>query len=136
MATIRRPRTTYRANRRVKQVFHDCSPEKLEEAASRAVYVSSPYHLNPKSGRVPASRRYPGASKCDEKWTLEMATEALRDAIRAGFVSHDWRGDFPRNAWYKDGPVVYEATLSNREQGAYHAYPLNEKEERPRGLEE
>lgn len=135
MARIRRPRKTYRPKRKVKRICSDCSSQRLEEAAHRAVYEGSPYHRNPKAGRIPASRRYPAASKCDQKWTLDLATKALQEAIRAGLVSDDWRGDFPRYAWYQDGLVLYEAVLSNQERGSYHGYPLNGKEEWPQGLE-
>jgi hypothetical protein len=65
-----------------------------------------------------------------------MATAALREAIENGLVSGDWPGDFPKHVWYKDGPVVYEARLTNKEQGTYHAYPLNGPEEWPRGMNE
>jgi hypothetical protein len=46
----------------------------------------------------------------------------------------EWRGVFPRYAWHKDGEIVYQAVLSNEEQGDYHAYPLEDPQEWPRGM--
>ena len=46
----------------------------------------------------------------------------------------DWRGSFPRYTWHHDGQTVYEAFLSNQETGEYHAYPLSEEREWPKGL--
>ena len=58
----------------------------------------------------------------------------LRMALRRGAVSGHWEGRFPRYVWYKDGTVVYEARLVNRELGEYKGYPF-ERKEWPVGLE-
>lgn len=106
----------------------------LDATAQRARYDPSPYHCQgTNKPLLPRARLDPPASKCDAKWTLAAALEALKAGIRCGWVSEAWQGDFPRLVWYKDGPVVYEARLSEREQGAYHGYPI-EEEEWPRGL--
>jgi hypothetical protein len=79
-------------------------------------------------------RPFPHASKCPSWWDLIGATRALKEAIRIGCVSAEWRGGFPRFAWYMDGETLYEAALSNQDNGEYHAYPLESRNEWPKGL--
>jgi hypothetical protein len=134
MAKARRPQKTARPKRKTKRIQSGIAREVLVQAASQAKYESSPYHRNPKSGKIPVGRRYPAASKCHEKWDVKLAERALRQSICKGLVSDNWKGDFPRKVWYRDGAVVYEAVLSNHHQGTYHGYPLNSPEEWPHGL--
>ena len=84
-------------------------------------------------GNFPATRRWPHASKCPPKWDRDAATRALREATRAGRVSAEWDANFPRFVWHLDveGETLYEARLSNRELGEYHAYPLEDPREWP-----
>lgn len=124
--------TSLRPNRRIKSVWKECPSEDLKDAAGRAIYEGSAYHRQ-RGGGATSGRRYPAASKCDDGWTLDSATQALREAISKGQVSEAWKSGFPRNVWYVDEEVVYEAVLHNEGVGAYHAYPLN-NEEWPRGL--
>lgn len=135
---IKRPHFTaaLRPNRRPRSIWRECPAERREAAAAVVIYEGSPYHRRGGAGQPTATRRYPAASKCDAKWTNELATQALRSAILQGLVSpdDDWRGSFPRYVWYRDGAVVYQAFLHNEGSGAYHAFPLN-KEEWPVGLE-
>jgi len=133
---IRKPIQIRIKRRRVKRIWRDCPWERLEAAAKNAKYRGSPYHCTTRNkGIVAAVRPYPLASKCADKWTHEVALKALVDGIKAGLVSDDWRGGFPRNVWFLDGVVVYEALLSNQVLGEYHGYPLNSREEWPTGLE-
>lgn len=120
-----------RPNRRPRSIWRECPTERLEAAVKKAWYEGSPYHR-----QGGARRRYPAASKCDTKWTQDLATAALRDGIRQGLVGPEieWRGEFPRYVYYMDDAVVYQALLHNEVSGAYHAYPLN-KDEWPVGLE-
>jgi hypothetical protein len=109
--------------------------EQQSQAAARAEYLSSEYHRPAGSAmgsRTAVRNRF--ASKCDPKWTLETATLALKSAILQGRVSTECRGIFPRYAWHQDGDTVYQAVLSNEEQGHYHAYPLESSEEWPKGM--
>jgi hypothetical protein len=105
----------------------------LRNAAQTAQYRSSPYHrvTGSRMGTFSVTRRWPHASKCPPQWDREVATRALREAIRAGRVSADWDGNFPRFVWHLEGETLYEARLSNREQGEYHAYPLEDRREWP-----
>lgn len=111
---------------------------KLKEAGQRAVYAGSPYHRAAMSslGGAPTARRWPHASKCPPVWNQGSTTHALREYIRAGRVSADWdeEATFPRLVWHKDGETLYEARLSNRELGEYHAYPLEDRREWPANI--
>jgi hypothetical protein len=79
-------------------------------------------------------RDWPFASKCEAHWTIQTATRALRNAILSGYVSADWRGGFPRYVWHREGELVYEAFLTNQNQGHYKAYPLETQAEWPSAL--
>lgn len=81
-------------------------------------------------------RRWPHASKCPAEWDRQSATRALREAIRAVRVSADWDegSDFPKFIWHLEGETLYEARLSNRELGEYHAYPLEDRREWPANI--
>lgn len=110
---------------------------RLIAAGSQARYVSSPYHRpsGSKMGR-PVGRKWAHTSKCNPKWSRADATRALRQAITAGNVSPIWDGGFPLHVWYMDDDdVLYEARLSNRESGEYHAYPLEDRREWPKNFQ-
>lgn len=116
-----------------------CGPgviNELKAAAGTASYGGSPHHrpANSKMGSSAPPRRYPYASKCDPSWDKPSATNALREAMRAGRVSKAWEGHFPRYAWHLMGTVLYEARLTNQATGEYHAYPLEDKREWPTNL--
>lgn len=118
-----------------KEVRKDPRPNDLAKAAERAHYVGSPYHKLPGAEMgPPATRRWPHASKCERTWTRESATRALKEAIRAGLVSEEWRGEFPRYVWHVTKEAVYEGILSNQDGGDYHAYPLEDERQWPKGL--
>jgi hypothetical protein len=124
-----------RRRRHVKILMHLAPDQALLDAAELARYVSNPYHRPPGSPMgQPIKRPYPHASKCPPTWELGAATRALKEAIRAGWVSPDWRGGFPQAVWYKDVEIVYQAVLSNRTSGEYHAYPLESRDQWPKGL--
>ncbi|MBV9497632.1 MAG: hypothetical protein JOZ54_25580 [Acidobacteria bacterium] len=55
-------------------------------------------------------------------------TSWLREAITRGAFGTLWEGNFPRYVWFKDGDVVYEGRLINRELGEYKGYPLEQNE--------
>lgn len=101
----------------------------LREIARRVSYIGSPEHKEtPSFAGQPRPRA--DASICDRRLAQdrEQVTEWLRTAIQRGAVSRLLEGDFPRYAWYKDGAVIYEARLVNRELGEYKGYPLNDTE--------
>jgi hypothetical protein len=107
----------------------------LKNAADVAIYRGSPYHRTRQSRMgSSADRAWPDASKCDRRWTQETATRVLRGSIRDGQVSASWIGRFPKLVWTLVDDVLYEARLSNRVLGEYHAYPLEDKREWPQNL--
>ena len=105
----------------------------LANLAARASYVGSPEHKDSVSfAGQPRPRG--DASLCPrEIQDLEVITGWLRSAIREGSTGAPWEGDFPRYVWHREGDVVFEARLVNREKGSYKGYPLNE-DERPPGI--
>jgi hypothetical protein len=72
----------------VKILMHLAPDQALLDAAELARYVSNPYHRPPGSPMgQPIKRPYPHASKCPPTWELGAATRALKEAIRAGWIS-------------------------------------------------
>lgn len=69
------------------------------------------------------------ATRCPRDLTEEQILGWLREAIAAGDVGGLW-GDqpYPQLAWKRVGDSVYEARVSNAEQGWYHGYPLDRTE--------
>jgi hypothetical protein len=133
---LSKPEKVKRKAGAIKRVGVGFSEAQLVAASEGARYIGSPYHRMHGSLMGPAvARRYPHASKCPITWTFETANRALKDAIRKGHVSQDWDGGFPLWVWYKAAETLYEARLSNRDQGAYHAYPLAEEREWPVNLQ-
>jgi hypothetical protein len=105
----------------------------LEKAAQSAAYMNhGDYHCHSDRGQPPKARAKP-ASRCPRRWKTEVATDALRMAIRAGLVSETWEEDFPRHVWHVDGDIVYEARHTRGPSGSYHAYPI-EVGDAPQGV--
>lgn len=99
----------------------------LDGLANRAEYVGSPEHKAAPSF-VGQPRLRADASCCPPEINRSTACEWLRSAIRRGAVSTHWEGDFPRYVWHKEGDIVFEGRLVNREVGAYKGYPLHKDE--------
>ncbi len=105
----------------------------LHTASQVAEYISSPYHraAGSRMEGPTTGRRWPHASKCPPNWDRRAATRALREGLRAGRVSAQWVGNYPKFVWHLEGETLYEARLSNTERGEYHAYPLEDRREWP-----
>jgi hypothetical protein len=103
--------------------------------AALARYIGSAEHKAYPSF-AGAARLRSDAFKCDPKYRDPSAiTTALQQAILRGWVGR-FDGAFPQYVWgWLDG-VLYEARLSNRVAGQYHAYGLEPMEypEDPIGL--
>jgi len=109
--------------------------EALKTIETRVTYTGSAYHRSVGSKAGPVARRAGLTSKCPPNWTNPLATAALRLAIREAKVSCYWEGaGFPRFVWYLEGDVLYEARLTNRENGEYHAYPLEDQRQWPKNF--
>jgi len=101
----------------------------MADVAEHVRYIGSAEHKDTPSfaGRL---RPRADASLCPRELVheLERVTQWLRSAIARGAVGELWEGEFPRYAWHKEGSVVYEARLVNRDLGEYKGYPLDETE--------
>jgi hypothetical protein len=106
---------------------------KLVNAAAAAIYGSSEYHCRGPKGEPPKRRAKP-ASICPRKWNNDEATEALRMALKKGWVSETWDEGFPRYVWHREGTVMYEARHTRGPIGTFHAYPI-EPFQSPNGLD-
>jgi hypothetical protein len=123
-------------------ILQDLSPRAARrfEAALKAIitrvhYTGSPYHRSAGSRAGTIAKRAGLSSRCPPTWTNAGATEALRLAISEVRVSCFWEGaGFPRYVWYLDGDVLYEARLTNRENGEYHGYPLEDRWQWPKNF--
>lgn len=95
--------------------------------ANQVEYVGSPEHKAvPSFAGQPRLRA--DASCCPPEISQSTACEWLRSAIRLGAVGAPWEGGFPRYVWHKEGDLVYEGRLVNREAGTYKGYPLQREE--------
>ena len=105
----------------------------LQAIVTKVRYTGSAYHRSPGSKAGTIAKRAGLTSRCPASWTNETATQALKLAISEAKVSCYWEGaGFPRYVWYLDGDVLYEARLTNRENGEYHGYPLEDKWQWPK----
>jgi len=109
--------------------------ERLRTIITIVRYTGSSYHRSPGSKAGPVATRAGLTSRCPPSWSNAKATEALRLAVSEARVSCFWEGaGFPRYVWYLDGDVLYEARLTNRENGEYHGYPLEDRWQWPKNF--
>lgn len=105
----------------------------LEEISCRVSYAGSPDHKiaryydnqNPHP-RADAEKCPPNFLHSRKEYLKVLAR--LREAIKNGFVSEAFEGNFPRFVWsnaFGDG-IIYEARLTNRELGIYKGYPRSD----------
>ncbi len=93
--------------------------ELVATLAARASYDHSCYHRHNTTGWRPDK------SKCPPEVDAERAEALLMEGIGRSMFSAEWRGDLPQNVWAVDEDgLLYEAQLTNREQGQYHGYPV------------
>jgi hypothetical protein len=125
-------RTTYNPKRRVRNLPQNNEDVLfLNNLSLAATYRGNPEHKkNPGDfDLTPPSSNGDRVDKslCDGTGIFKVAeAEALlKLAIREGFVSVQFRGDWPQNVWLvTDDGHPLEAQLSNQAIGQYHAYPL------------
>ena len=95
--------------------------------AAKVTYVISPEHKDYLTTAGPGKLRS-DASACPRGLDFSAVLEWLRTAVRAGDVSADLDGDFPRYVWTQVDGQAYEARLSNSGLGAYKGYPIHSYE--------
>ena len=100
----------------------------LARLAERAKYVISTEHKDYLTEQGPGALRS-DASPCPRDITRAQAEHWLREANSAGHVGAPWNDQsYPQYAWYRRGPIVFEARVTNVEQGWYKGYPLDPSE--------
>jgi hypothetical protein len=100
----------------------------LGQLARAAVYVPSADHKDHWIAGLPPNLRS-DATRCPREISQEQAQAWLRDAIANGDVGAPWdEQPYPRMVWKRVDDTVYEARLSNAEQGWYHGYPIDRTE--------
>lgn len=109
--------------------LEDLTVAARQELARTARYCGSPYHKSRPAdyGMEELPKPRPDKTRCDEERDFLQA-EAIRlltDGFKKGLVSRRTEGNWPQYVWAVDDEgVVYEARLTNREQGEYHGYPM------------
>jgi hypothetical protein len=99
------------------------------QLAQRASYQLSAEHKDRYLPSTGVRRLRTDATPCPPEISLEDAQTWLREAIAAGHVGGQWTDLFPRYAWRRVGLSVFEARLTNAEQGWFKGYPLQAGEE-------
>lgn len=97
--------------------------------AQRATYHPSAEHKDRYTPATGVRQLRSDATPCPPDVTLDDAQLWLREALAAGDVGGPWDDQpFPQYAWRRIGDRVFEARLTNPEQGWYKAYPLERAE--------
>ena len=114
-----------------RKVASSLDPAILEGLAARVDYGGNPEHKhNPGDfGLTPPVQPRADKSRCDWVGISERAVALclLREGIRRGLVSEQFRGNFPQNVWsVTDDGHPLEAQLENSAQGTYRGYPMPE----------
>lgn len=111
----------------------ESAPEDLKPLADRVRYGGNPEHKrNPGDfGLSPPGHPRPDKTLCDGAgiFSRRNALGLLREGVRKGLISRQWRGEYPQNVWAvtREG-VPLEAQLENAERGIYHGYPMPESD--------
>ena len=101
----------------------------LTALAARATYEPSAEHKDQYTPSTGVRRLRTDASPCPHDVTLAQAQTWLREGLAAGDVGSPWIDQpFPQYVWKRVGDRVFEARLTNAEQGWFKAYPLDETE--------
>lgn len=97
--------------------------------AEQASYEPSAEHKDHYISGVGVRRLRTDATACPPDISLEQAEQWLKEALRDGAVGSPWTDQpFPQYVWKRVGDRVFEARLTNAEQGWFKAYPLEEAE--------
>lgn len=102
-----------------------------------ANYVGSPYHKRyPVGAGVGQLRSDKTECPPEIPWeeAREVLTRAIDEALHQGDCIHEENEQWPRLVWGRSefrseagvSTVVWEARLSNRVTGEYHAYPIQQ----------
>lgn len=101
----------------------------LDALAARAVYQPSAEHKDHYTPGAGVRRLRSDASPCPADVSRDAAESWLRSALAAGDVGAPWDDQpYPQYAWKRVNDVVFEARLTNAEQGWYKGWPLDRTE--------
>jgi hypothetical protein len=103
------------------------SAEQRDRLLMSAAYEGSPHHKRSPGdfGLTPPASPRPDKTLCDEAGVskVAIARSLLEKAIRAGLVSEDDVGGFPKQMWVlDDSGHVFE--VMHGVGGRYHGYPI------------
>ncbi len=102
----------------------------LAALAERAAYHPSAEHKDRYLPGTGVRRLRTDATACPQDVTREQAQAWLGAALVQGHVGGRWDDQpFPQYAWYRVAGTVFEARLTNAEQGWFKGYPLRPGEE-------
>jgi hypothetical protein len=117
-----------RRRQRPKERAEPRSDVDFDALAACVRYVWSAEHKD-QVGPAGLPRLRSDATRCPKNVTEEQVLSWLREAIAAGDVGGLWEGNpYPQLAWRRVGDTVFEARVSNAEQGWYHGYPIDPTE--------
>lgn len=125
---ITKRRTVFNQKRKIVAIA-ELAEARREELAGRVAYGGNPQHkLRPNDyGLTPPTNPRPGKTLCDATGPFpKLDAEALlREGVRKGLLSRQWRNDWPQNIWaVSPSGMAFEAELENLERGIYHGYPM------------
>lgn len=102
----------------------------LQQLSALASYHPSAEHKDRYIPGTGVRRLRTDATACPSEVTREDAEVWLRAALAAGQVGGPWTDQpFPQYAWWRGEAAVFEARLTNAEQGWFKGYPLAPGEE-------
>jgi len=102
----------------------------LAALSERATYHPSAEHKDRYLPPAGVRRLRSDATPCPAEISLDQAQQWLREALAQGHVGAPWVDQpFPQYAWFRAGGRVFEARLTNPEQGWFKGYPLRDGEE-------
>lgn len=122
---LRKPQHSHNKPRRIAPV----EGVDYQALAERVSYEGSPEHK-----RTPSYAGHPrpkaNGSICPITLSADRSVPDgwLKEAVRRRCVDGTMSGSFPKQVWYKDGDIVFEGYLINRDRGTYKGYPLDPEE--------
>jgi hypothetical protein len=120
-------RTRFNPKRRIASTALE--PTQLSALSRQARYGGNPQHKRDPGdfGLSPPADPRPDKTLCDDAGVCRRAeAEALlREGLRRGLVSNQWREGWPQNVWAVAATgAALEAQLENPSVGTYHGYPM------------
>lgn len=105
------------------------SEDERHALSDRVIYTGNPEHKRSPAdyGLSPPAQPRPGKTLCDghRQISKDEAIDLLKQGLRKGMFSNCEPGSWPQNIWsVSTSGEIFEAQLENREQGAYHGYPV------------